>query len=343
MDLTTTYLGLELANPLVASSSPLTGSVDTLLELEAAGIAAVVMPSLFEEQIEHDAMAVHHGIESGAEHFAEAAGGYFPDLDTYNTGPEWYLEELTAAKAALSIPVIASLNGDTPGGWTRFARELQDAGADAIELNIFLIAADPEESGDTVEQRYLEMVESTRAAVSIPLAVKVGPWFSSPANMARRLVEAGADGLVLFNRFYEPDIVLDDLSVASTLELSRPADMRLVLHWMALLRGRVDTSLAATTGVHDAAGVVKLILAGADVTMMASALLEHGPDHAAAVLDQVRTWFTERDYESVNQARGSLSQESSPDPSAFERVNYMRTLVSYSSSSPYSSDPSTRR
>ena len=333
MDLTTTYLGLELANPLVASSSPLTGSVETLLELETAGVAAVVLPSLFEEQIEHDAMAVHHGIESGAEHFAEAAGGYFPDLDNYNTGPDWYLEELTAAKKALSIPVIASLNGATPGGWTRFASELQDAGADAIELNIFLIAADPDETGDAVEQRYVDMVESTRAAVSVPLAVKVGPWFSAPANMARRLVDAGADGLVLFNRFYEPDIELDDLSVASTLDLSRPADMRLVLHWMALLRGRVDTSLAATSGVHDAAGVVKLILAGADVTMMASALLEQGPAHAATVLREVREWFAERDYESVSQARGSLSQESSPDPSAFERVNYMRTLVSYSSES----------
>lgn len=329
-DLTTTYLGLELTNPLVASSSPLTGRVETLLQLEAAGIAAVVLPSLFEEQVEHDAMAVHHGLEFGAEHHAEAVGGYFPELDTYNTGPEWYLEELTAAKAALSIPVIASLNGTSAGGWTRYASELEDAGADALELNIFMVAADVDTSGHEIEDRYLALVAATRAAVSIPLSVKIGPWFSAPANMARRLVDAGADGLVLFNRFYEPDIDLDDLHVAPTLELSTPAEMRLVLHWMALLRGRIDTSLGATTGVHDADGVLKLLLAGADVTMMASALLEHGPAHAATVLEGVATWLRERDYESVAQARGSLSQGSSPDPSAFERVNYMRTLVSYS-------------
>jgi len=193
------------------------------------------------------------------------------------------------------------------------------------------VAADVDATGAEVEERYLDLVASIRDAVSIPLAVKVGPWFSSPANMARRLVDAGADGLVLFNRFYEPDIDLDDLTVAPTLDLSTPAEMRLVLHWMALLRGRVDASLAATTGVHDAPGVVKLLLAGADVTMMASALLHHGPDHLRSVVDEVATWFTQRDYTSVTQARGSLSRESSADPSAFERVNYMRTLISYSS------------
>ena len=251
-------------------------------------------------------------------------------MDDYNTGPDWYLEALTAAKAALRVPVIASLNGTSPGGWTRFARELEDGGADALELNIFMIAADPDTSGEAIELRYLELVETVRDAVQIPLAVKVGPWFSSPAHMARRLIDAGANGLVLFNRFYEPDIDLGELAVHPRLELSDPAEMRLVLHWMALLRGRVDASLAATTGVHDADGVVKLVLAGADVTMMASALLDHGPRHVATVLEGVETWFTERDYESVAQARGSLSQESSPDPSAFERTNYMRTLVSYS-------------
>ncbi len=330
MDLTTNYLGLELAHPIVASSSPLTGSVETLLQLESAGVAAVVLPSLFEEQIEHDAMAVHHGLEFGAEHHAEAAGGYFPELDSYNTGPEWYLEELTAAKAALHIPVIASLNGSSAGGWTRFARELEDGGADGLELNIFMVAADPDVSGEEMESRYLELVETVRAAVSIPLAVKVGPWFSSPGHMARRLVDAGANGLVLFNRFYEPDTDLDGLAVHPRLELSDPSEMRLVLHWMALLRGRVDADLAATTGVHDAESVVKLLLAGADVTMMASAPLAHGPRHVATVLERGTTRFTDRDYESVAQARGSLSQESSPDPSAFLRNNYMRTLVSYS-------------
>ena len=318
----------------MASSSPLTGSVETLLQLESAGAAAVVLPSLFEEQIEHDAMAVHHGLEFGAEHHAEAVVGYFPELDTYNTGPEWYLEAVTGAKAALRIPVIASLNRTTAGGWDRIPREHEEEGADAQELNIYLVAADADVSGAEEEQRYLDLVEATRAAVTVPLAVKVGPWFSSPANMARRLVDAGADGLVLFNRFYEPDIVLDDLAVGPVLELSRPADMRLVLHWMALLHGRVDTDLAATSGVHDAIGVVKLLLAGADVTMMASALLAHGPGHLRTVLDETQAWFTERGYDSVTQARGSLSQASSPDPSAFERVNYMKTLTSYAPSTP---------
>lgn len=329
-DLTTTYLGLELASPLVASSSPLTGRIETLLQLEEAGIAAVVLPSLFEEQVDHDAMAVHDTLEFGAEQQAEAAGGYLPELDTYNTGPEWYLEELTAAKDNLTIPVIASLNGTSAGGWTRYASELEDGGADALELNIYMVAADVDTTGREIEERYLELVEATRAAVSIPLAVKIGPWFSAPANMARRLCDAGADGLVLFNRFYQPDIDLDELAVTPTLELSTPAAMRLVLNWIALLRGRIDGSLAATSGVHDAEGVVKLLLAGADVTMMASALLRHGPTHARTVLEAVDAWFDEREYESVAQARGSLSKDSSPDPSAFERVNYMRTLVSYS-------------
>lgn len=329
-DLTTEYLGLTLANPIVASSSPLTGSVDSLLALEAAGAAAVVLPSLFEEQIDHDAMAVHHGLELGAEYHAEIAGGFFPELDDYNTGPSRYLETLTRAKDVLTIPVIASLNGTSTGGWTYFAQEFQDGGADAIELNIYLVAADIDASGAEVEARYVDLVETIRGVVSIPLAVKVGPWFSSPGNMARRLVEAGADGLVLFNRFYQPDIDLEELTVEPNLVLSSPIEMRLVLHWMALLRGRIETSLAATTGVHDAEGIVKLLLVGADVTMMASALLEQGPEHLATVLAGVREWFTERDYVSVAQARGSLSQQASPDPSAFERVNYMRNLVSYS-------------
>ena len=334
VDLTTHYLGLELANPVVASSSPLTGSVETLLQLENAGVGAVVLPSLFEEQIEHEAMAVHHGIEAGAEHHAEAAGGYFPELDTYNTGPEWYLLALTAAKAALRVPVIASLNGSSPGGWTRFARELQEEGADALELNIYAVAADVDESSAEVEDRYLRLVAGVREAVSIPLAVKIGPWFSAPANMARRLGEAGADGLVLFNRFYEPDIDLDEMAVLPRLELSTPGEMRLVLNWIALLYGRIDASLAATTGVHDAEAAVKLLLAGADVTMMASALLAHGPGHAATVVEGVRTWFDDREYRSVEQARGSLSQVASPDPAAFERVNYMRSLVTWSADHP---------
>ncbi len=331
VDLTARYLGLDLANPIVASASPLTGEMDTLLALEEAGAAAVVLPSLFEEQIEYEAMAIHAGLEAGAGAFGEAADGYLPELDDYNTGPDHYIETLCAAKAELAIPVIASLNGTTSGGWTSYARMLQDEGADALELNVYLIAADIDASAAEVEDQYLRLVAAVRQSVSIPLAVKIGPFFSSPANMARRLVDAGADGLVLFNRFYQPDFDLDELVVVPDLVLSAPAEMRLVLRWTAILHGRVDASLAATTGVHSDTDVVKLVLAGADVVMMASALLRHGPGHLAPILDGVRRWFTEREYASVAQARGSLSQRSSPDPSAFERANYMRTLASYSS------------
>ncbi len=329
-DMATSYLGLELANPIVASASPLTGSADTLIQLQEAGVAAVVLPSLFEEQIEHDAMALHAGIEFGADQVSEVFGGYFPELDTYNTGPERYLDNLRTAKAELDVPVIASLNGTSVGGWTHFAKVLQDEGADALELNVYLVAADVDVSGAEVEDRYLSLVTSVRAAVDVPLAVKVGPYFSSPGHMARRLVDAGADGLVLFNRFYQPDFDLDSLTTTPNLVLSTPAEMRLVLRWMAILHGRVDASLAATTGVHDADAVVKLVLAGADVAMMTSALLQHGAGHVATVLGGVRRWFSERDYVSLDQARGSLSQLSSPDPSAFERANYMQSLVSYS-------------
>jgi dihydroorotate dehydrogenase (fumarate) len=328
-DLTTRYLGLTLANPIVASSSPLTGSIESLLAIEAAGAAAVVLPSLFEEQVTHDVLALDHQIEFGSELNVESHGGYFPALDDYNTGAGAYLGLLAAAKRELSIPVLASLNGTSEGGWTHYATALQDAGADALELNVYQVAADPDIIGAEVEERYLRLVESVRTAIGIPLAVKVGPFFSSPANMARRLAAAGADALVLFNRFYQPDIDLETLEVTPDLVLSTPAEMRLVLRWMAILRGHVEADLAATTGVHDAAGVVKLILAGADVTMMTSALLRHGPDHLAGVLDAVRAWFSEREYLSIDQARGSVSHRNVPNPTAYERANYMQTLVSY--------------
>ncbi|MDH3754137.1 MAG: dihydroorotate dehydrogenase-like protein [Acidimicrobiia bacterium] len=328
-DLTTRYLGLTLGHPIVASSSPLTGSIDSLLALQEAGAAAVVLPSLFEEQVEHDSLALDHGFEVGAEFNAETYGGYFPELDDYNAGDEEYLDVLVAAKRELTIPVIASLNGTSEGGWTSYATSLQDEGADALELNIYLVAADPDATSLEVEDRYLRLVESVRSAIDIPLAVKIGPSFSSPVNMARRLAAAGADALVLFNRFYQPDIDLGTLDVSPDLVLSSPAEMRLILRWIAIMRGRIDAELAATTGVHDADGVVKLILAGADVTMMTSALLQHGPGHIATVLDGVRDWFTEREYTSLDQARGSVSQASVPDPTAFERANYMRTLLSY--------------
>ena len=331
MNLTSKYLGLDLANPIVPSSSPLTRELESLQRLEEAGAAAVVMPSLFEEQIEHEAMAVHSALDYGSEISAESIGGYFPEMDDYNTGAGDYLERLRAAKEALSIPVIASLNGDSAGGWTLYARIIEDAGADALELNIYLIAADMERAGPQVADEYLRLVERVRAAVTIPLAVKVGPYFTSMAHMAKRLIESGADGLVLFNRFYQPDIDLDTLTVGPNLVLSTSEELRLVLRWMAILHGRINASLAATTGVHTAEDVLKLVLAGADITMMASALLKHGPEHITTVLDGVTRWLEERNYASLDQARGSLSQRSSPDPSAFERSNYMHALTEYSS------------
>lgn len=328
-DLRTWYLGLPLPHPIVASASPLTGDIDTLHQLQDAGVAAVVLPSLFEEQIEHEAMAVHEVLDFGAELSPESAGGYFPELDTYNTGPDHYLESLRRAKAELHVPVIASLNGTTAGGWTRYASLLADAGADAIELNIYLVAADVHRTSLEVEEQYLQLVSRIRGAIDVPLAVKVGPYFSSLGSMATRLVDAGADGLVLFNRYYLPDIDLDELDVVPNLTLSTPGSIRLTLRWMAILRDKVRASLAASTGVHTSEDAVKLILAGADVVMMTSALLQNGPGHVRPVLDGLQRWFDERDYESLTQARGSLSQIHSPDPVAFERSNYMRALTSY--------------
>ncbi len=329
VDLTTTYLGLTLRNPLVPSASPLTGTVESLLELEAAGAGAVVLPSLFEEQIEHEAMEVHGALEFGAEGFAEAPGGYLPEMTDYNTGPESYLQLISDAKEALSIPVIPSLNGTSKGGWTLYAKLFEEAGADAIELNIYFIAADPDEGPLEVEERYVELVAAVRHAIDIPLAVKIGPYFSSVGNFARRLVAAGADGLVLFNRFYQPDIDLETLGVTPNVVLSTPIDLRLVLRWLAILHGRVECDLAATSGIHGAEEAVKAILAGATITMMASSLLKNGPGRLTEVRDGLAQWFTEREYESLDQARGSLSYESVPDPSVFERTSYMKTLTSY--------------
>ncbi|MDH3293421.1 MAG: dihydroorotate dehydrogenase-like protein [Acidimicrobiia bacterium] len=328
-DLTTRYLGLTLAHPVVASACPLTGSIDSLLELQEAGAAAVVMPSLFEEQVEHDYLSLGSHFDEEAAFNPEAFGGFFPALDDYNTGADQYLSVLTAAKQELSIPVIASLNGTSEGGWTHYASTLQGEGADALELNIYHLAADSDLSSEDVETRYLRLVEQVRSEITIPLAVKIGPFFSSPANMVRRLEAAGADGVVMFNRFYQPDIDLETLDVAPNLQLSTPAEMRLVLRWIGIVYGRVGVDLAATTGVHDAEGVVKLVLAGASVAMMASALLQHGPGHVRSVVDGLGEWFNERGYHSLDQARGSVSQRSVADPSAYERANYMRTLTSY--------------
>jgi dihydroorotate dehydrogenase (fumarate) len=329
VDLRTQYLGLKLAHPIVASASPLTGSVDSLKRLEDAGIAAVVLPSLFEEQIEHEEMAAHNLMMYGAELSPEASG-FFPELQ-YSTGPDKYLQLIADAKKALRVPVIASLNGYTPGGWTGIAHKFQEAGADAIELNVYFLAASIDDTSTEVEHRYLELVESVTRQVSIPVAVKVAPYFSAMANMAARLSKAGARGLVLFNRFLQPDILLDELEVAPHLVLSTSDELRLALRWIAILRGRVEASLAATGGAHTAEDVLKLLLAGADCVMLASSLLTRGPNHVGALVKGIEAWMSEREYASVAQMKGSLSQQSCPDPDAFERANYMRALKSYTS------------
>jgi dihydroorotate dehydrogenase (fumarate) len=329
-DLRSKYLGMELRNPIVAAASPMTSSIDSLKRLEDAGIAAVVLPSLFEEQIEHEEMATHNLMLAGTEMSPEAHG-FFPEMQNYNTGPGNYLKMISEAKLALSVPVIASLNGYTTGGWTQIARQLDQAGADAIELNIYFLATDPANTSAEIEQRYTDLVASVSSIVKIPVAVKVSPYFSAMANMATRLTLAGASGLVLFNRFVQPDILLDELEVAPHLVLSTSDELRLALRWIAILRGRVCASLAATGGAHTADDVLKLLLAGADCVMLASSLLRKGPGHVAALVSSLEKWMSEREYVSVEQMKGSLSQQACPDPAAFERTNYMKALTSFTS------------
>ncbi len=328
-DLRTSYVGLELRNPVVPSASPLCAHLETLRRLEEAGAAAVVLPSLFEEQVEHEQMVVHWALEAGRESFPEALT-FFPELDDYNTGPGAYLDHVASAKEALSVPVIGSLNGSSPGGWVRYARLIEDAGADALELNLYAVEADPELEAVKVEARYLELVREVKAGIGIPLAVKIGPYFSALAHTARLLVEAGADGLVLFNRFLQPDIDLETLAVEPFIHLSSREELRLPLRWIAILKGRVPASLALTSGVHEADDVVKALLAGADVAMTASALLREGPERLTDMVEGVRAWLDDHEYESVEQLKGSMSQLACPDPTAFERANYMRALTSYS-------------
>ena len=330
-DLSSRYLGLTLRTPLVASSSPLTGSLDGLRRLEDAGASAVVLPSLFEEQLTGDSLAVHQALEAGTGVFAEALD-YLPDLGHYEVGPDSYLERIAAAKQMLRIPVIASLNGATLGGWVEHARLIEQAGADALELNLYQVASDPAHDATMIEARDIELIETVRAGVVIPLAIKLSPFYTAFGHFARRVVLAGAQGLVLFNRFYQPDIDLDALEVTPHLVLSRSEELRLPLRWIAMLRRRVTASLAATSGVHTADDVLKLLFAGADVTMLASALLEHGPALIGALEREIGVWLTERDYQSVEQMKGSVSQSAVADPEAFERAQYLRTLRSWSSS-----------
>jgi dihydroorotate dehydrogenase (fumarate) len=328
IDLTTRYLGLDLCSPLVASAGPLTQELDTLRRLEAAGAAAVVLPSLFEEDIVHAAHSVDRLLSAGTESFPEALT-YLPEMADYDTGPRRHIELVEAAAAELGVPVIASVNGTTPGGWVRYAGELARAGADAIELNLYQVVADFDATASDVEAHMAELVAAVRAEIDVPLAVKIGPWLTAPAHTARALVAAGADGLVLFNRFYQPDIDLETLEVRPHLVLSTSVESRLPLHWIAILSGRVDASLAASTGVHTADDVAKLLLVGADVVMSTSALLTHGPEHLRMLEAGLRAWMAEREYESVAQLRGSMSQRNVPDPTAYERANYIQELRSF--------------
>jgi dihydroorotate dehydrogenase (fumarate) len=330
VDLRTRYLGLPLAHPIVASASPLTGSLDSLKRLEAAGAAAVVLPSLFEEQIEHEEMSTYNLMLYGAELSPEATG-FFPEPQSQASSSDRALALISDAKRGLKIPVIASLNGYTPGGWTKIARQFEQAGADAIELNVYFLATGLDDTAAAVEARYIELVQSVAGEVKVPVAVKVAPYFSAMANMAQRLTQAGARGLVLFNRFLQPDIELEELEVAPHLVLSTSDELRLALRWIAILRGRIKADLAATGGAHTPDDVLKLLLAGADCVMLASSLLKHGPAHIGKLVKGVERWLAEREYTSVEQMKGSLSQQSCPDPDAFERANYMKALKSYTS------------
>ena len=328
MNLTTTYMGLELACPIIASASPLSEKIDTIRALEDAGAGAVVLFSLFEEQIEHEARELEYYLQHGTERFAESLT-YFPNVGEYRLGAEDYLEHIRRAREAVNIPVIASLNGVSAGGWVRYAEQIQQAGADAIELNVYYIPTDPRLTSHQVEQVYLDVLEAVKKHVSLPVAMKLSPFFSSPTNMMTRLDDAGADGLVLFNRFYQPDINLETMEVAPELVLSCPQEARLPLRWIAILYGKVNASLAATTGIHTSEDVLKMLLAGADATMLCSVLLKKGAEHLKDIRAGLIRLMETRGYESVSQLKGIMSQQSCAEPAAFERANYMKTLNSF--------------
>jgi len=328
MDLSTTYLGLKLKNPIVPSASPLSHTLDSMKRLEDAGAAAIVMYSLFEEQIAHEAAELDHYLSYGTETYAEALT-YFPEPQEFHLGPDEYVNLLRKAKESLKIPVMGSLNGISTGGWINYAKKIEEAGADAIELNVYYIPTDPKLTAQDVENRYLEVLKAVKSTVKIPVAMKLSPFFSSMANMARRLDQAGVGGLVMFNRFYQPDIDLETLEMKPSVNLSTPQAMRLPLRWVAILYGRVKASLAATSGIHTAEDVLKMLMAGADVTMMASSLLKNGPQRITEVLARMDQWMLEHEYVSVAQMKGSMSQKSVADPSAYERANYMKVLQGY--------------
>ncbi len=329
MDLTSSYLGLPLRSPIVPSASPLTASIDNIRRMEDAGAGAVVLPSLFEEQVTYESRSLDHFLSYGSESSAEALS-YFPKADDYRIGPDEYLDTIRQAKQAVGLPIIASLNGISTGGWIAFAKEMEQAGADAIELNIYYLPTDPAMPSRAVEKMYLDVVGDVKWSVSIPVSVKIGPYFSSLPRVARRLSEVGADGLVLFNRFDQPDFDLETLEVVPHLVLSSPFEMRLPLRWVALLYGRVQVDFAITSGVHRYEDVLKGLMAGASAMMMASELLRNGIGRISEILAAMQTWMADHDYTSVRQMQGSMSQKNVADPAAFERANYMKVLQSWS-------------
>jgi dihydroorotate dehydrogenase (fumarate) len=327
IDLKTNYLGLQLRTPLVASASPLSQEIDSIRHLEDAGASAVVLYSLFEEQLRQESIELEQHLAEGTDSFAEASS-FFPQPDEFRLGPEGYLNHIHRAKKAVSVPIIASLNGTSVGGWTQYAKLIEQAGADALECNIYSIAADPELTSSQIEQQYLDILRAVKSVVKIPVAVKLSPFFSNMANMAKRLDEAGADALVLFNRFYQPDINLDELEIQPSVLLSTPQALRLPLTWIGILYGRIRPNLAATSGVHGPEDVVKLLMVGADVTMLCSTLLRNGIDHLGNIEAGLLEWMEKHEYESVQQMKGSMSQIRCPNPSAFERAQYMKAVKS---------------
>ncbi|MFC2135532.1 dihydroorotate dehydrogenase-like protein [Bacteroidota bacterium] len=328
MDLSTSYMGIKLKNPIVPSASPLSESVDSVKVMEDAGAAAVVVYSLFEEQLSHESGELDHYLSQGTESFAEAMS-YFPETTDFKLGPDEYLDHISKLKSSVDIPIIGSLNGVSSGGWIDFAKKIQDAGADALELNVYYIATDPSKNSTDVEKMYVDTLKAVKQNIQIPVAMKLSPYFSAMANMAKQLDEAGADALVLFNRFYQPDFDLEKLEVVPNLKLSTNWELRLPLRWIAILYGKIKASLAATSGIQNHEDVLKVMMAGGDIAMMTSELLKNGSGRITDILGNLSSWMEEKEYESIEQMKGSMSQKSVPEPAAFERANYMKTLQSY--------------
>lgn len=329
VDLRTKYLGLDLKSPLIAAASPLSEKVESVRKMEENGLAAVVMYSLFEEQIVHESLELDHFLNTGTYTYAESLT-FLPRMGRYSVGPEVYLNHLTKVKEAVSIPVIGSLNGMSPGGWTEYASKIEQAGADALELNIYYLSLDPDATSSELEDNYVQLVSDICQKVSIPVAVKLSPYFSALPHISRRLVEAGASGLVFFNRFYQPDFDLEELKVVPNLELSTSQELRLPLRWIALLYGMIETDFALTSGAHTGRDVLKAVMAGSSAVMVASALLKKGIEHAAVILDEVQEWMKEYEYDSINQMKGSMSASALGEVKVLKRANYMKELSSYS-------------